>query len=234
MPVTFENDNAIIVYALECVIAYARRTQQIFVAQCVWWLASIIGLEWELVSHIDKFHGERDPPPQEQLPWEVSATHRDLAEDQRIDQVLDNTDQYLRESRRLREITALKVSRETITGRINPTRKSKKFQRQSKRVSKAAAIKEQKNYSKTDGIDDCEISRRNAAGERLRCAWPFDKKGSHQVKDCIRGIELDKGTATFPEKRNHRKSIEENISTDSSDSEDNIDYDLWPYTPWST
>jgi hypothetical protein len=53
MTITFENDNDVIVYALEKVIAYARTTQQVFVAQCVWWLASIIGLELELVNHID-------------------------------------------------------------------------------------------------------------------------------------------------------------------------------------
>jgi len=114
MPVTFENDNDIIVYALECVVAHARRTQQIFVAQCVWWLASIIDLERELVSHIDALPGERDTIkpqseesttrpqderntiPQEHLPREVSTIPRDLTEDQRIDQVLDCTEQYLR------------------------------------------------------------------------------------------------------------------------------------------
>jgi len=193
------------------------------VAQCVWWLTSIIGLERELVSHIDKFQGERNPTPQEQLRREVSATTRDLAEDQRIDQVIDNTEQYLRESKRLREIAAWKIAGETTAGRINLTRKSKKYLRQSKRVSTATAIKEQKNYSKTDGIDDCGISRRKAAGECLHCAWPFNKKGSHQVKDCIRGIKPDKGTATIPKKRIPRKSIKENIPTDSSDYEDDID-----------
>ena len=92
MPITFENDNDPIIYALECVIAYARRTQQIFMAQCVWWLSSIIGLEQALVSHINKLHNERDTTklqgerdtvklwggidsiPQEQLPREVSST----------------------------------------------------------------------------------------------------------------------------------------------------------------
>jgi len=53
MTITFESDNDIIVYALEKIIAYARRTQQIFVAQCVWWLASIIGLDKGLIVHID-------------------------------------------------------------------------------------------------------------------------------------------------------------------------------------
>jgi hypothetical protein len=53
MTVTFENDNDVIVYALEKVISHARRTQQIFVAQCVWWLASIIGLEQGLINYLD-------------------------------------------------------------------------------------------------------------------------------------------------------------------------------------
>jgi hypothetical protein len=57
MTITFENDNDIIVYALEKVIAYSRRTQQILVAQCVWWLASVIGLEQGLVLHINNLHG---------------------------------------------------------------------------------------------------------------------------------------------------------------------------------
>ena len=57
MPVTFENDNDIIVYALERVIAHARRNQQIFVAQCIWWIVTVIGLESELDKYFDNLHG---------------------------------------------------------------------------------------------------------------------------------------------------------------------------------
>jgi hypothetical protein len=53
MTITFDNDNNVIVYALEKVISYARRTQQIFVAQCIWWLTSIIGPPQGLINHID-------------------------------------------------------------------------------------------------------------------------------------------------------------------------------------
>jgi hypothetical protein len=45
MTITFENDNNIIVHALDKVISYTRKSQQIFVVECVWWLASVIGLE---------------------------------------------------------------------------------------------------------------------------------------------------------------------------------------------
>jgi hypothetical protein len=36
MTITFEYESVVIIYALEKVISYARRTEQIFVAQCVW------------------------------------------------------------------------------------------------------------------------------------------------------------------------------------------------------
>jgi len=45
MTITFNNDNEIIVYGLEKIIAFAQGKGYIFAAQCVWWLTSIIGLE---------------------------------------------------------------------------------------------------------------------------------------------------------------------------------------------
>jgi len=56
MTITFENDNDVIVYALEMIISYARKNQYIFVAQSVWWIASIIGLTEGLVIYIDNSH----------------------------------------------------------------------------------------------------------------------------------------------------------------------------------
>jgi hypothetical protein len=110
MPITFENDNDVIVYALEKVISYARRTQQIFAANCVWWLASIIGLESGLINYIDTLTGREEVRLQTETSTEsrvvpkkdphqihpgrvaqisreksVLATPRDLTEDQRLD-----------------------------------------------------------------------------------------------------------------------------------------------------
>jgi hypothetical protein len=53
MTITCEDDNDIIIYALERIVSSARKSQQIFVAQCVWWLVPVIGLEQGLVRHID-------------------------------------------------------------------------------------------------------------------------------------------------------------------------------------
>jgi len=94
----------------------------------------------------------------------------------------------------------------------------KKFKKdQSERRSK-------EDYSKTEGIEPLEIERRKAAGECLRCAWPSDRKGSHRVKDCIRPVKLDKGTASYPKAKEYQKMkiaglelLDEDSQSDSSD-----------------
>jgi len=53
MTISFENDNDIIVYALEKIISYARELQYIFLAQSVWWISSIIRLQQGLVVYIN-------------------------------------------------------------------------------------------------------------------------------------------------------------------------------------
>jgi hypothetical protein len=124
MTITFENDNDIIVYALENVISYARRNQQVFLAQCIWWLASIIGLEQGLLIHIDKLAQRsnnrqqtesslRQEVPEPGQPIHqvhpdrvlqvtgaraVSSVPRDRTEDQRLDQILDSAERVIQES----------------------------------------------------------------------------------------------------------------------------------------
>lgn len=125
MTITFENDNDVIVYALEKVIAYARRTQQIFVAHCVWWLASIIGLESELIHLIDTLQEQEEDLLEAQLPGDVhpvpeqvqnpqqihpdrvpqissesavSTVPRDLTEDQRLERILVSAERVVPES----------------------------------------------------------------------------------------------------------------------------------------
>jgi len=53
MTITFENDNDVIAYALEKIICYARDNRYIFIAQSVWWIASVIGLSEGLATYID-------------------------------------------------------------------------------------------------------------------------------------------------------------------------------------
>jgi hypothetical protein len=53
MTITFNDNKDVIVYALEKVISYTRQHQNIFLAQCVWWIPAIFGLQEGLVIHID-------------------------------------------------------------------------------------------------------------------------------------------------------------------------------------
>jgi hypothetical protein len=53
MTITFENDYEVIVYAIEKIISYARDNQYLFLAQSIWWISSIVGLQEGLVIHID-------------------------------------------------------------------------------------------------------------------------------------------------------------------------------------
>jgi hypothetical protein len=149
MTITFENDNDVIIYALEKVISYARRTQQIFVAECVWWLASIVGLEIGLTNHIDILRNQEEGLSQDQLPEEdlrvpeqihpnrilqisreraVSTVPRDLTEDQRLDRILDSTEMVIQESFRDRTIAQ--------QGRVNPLPTTKKQFKKARRIKR--------------------------------------------------------------------------------------------------
>jgi len=113
------------------------------------------------------------------------------------------------------------------------SRKSKRWDKKdksSRRVQKNHS-ESKPDFSKTEGIDPTELSRRKAAGECLRCAWPSDRKGTHRVKDCQRPIKLDKGTASFPKAKEYQKmkiagmelSSDDSASEDSEDSESDED-----------
>jgi hypothetical protein len=235
MTITFENDNDVIVYALEKVISYARRTEQLFVAQCVWWLVSIIGLEQRLIIHINNLHGrtviskEQHPEGDDNPATQDSSVVQDLTpkgtEEDHQDLVLKECEEFLRESRELRRIAALKLKGTTRTGRSNPTPISKKALRKYDRSKRKQAVP-----SQTENIDFAEVQRPKEKGECLRCASPSDRKGSHRVADCRKPIKLDEGKAGFPKAKEKQKtkallqqqeleeaSFEESSSGSSSD-----------------
>jgi len=62
MPITFENDNDVIVYALEKIISYARDNQYVFLAQSIWWISSILELQQGLIVHIDNLRIRSEVP----------------------------------------------------------------------------------------------------------------------------------------------------------------------------
>jgi hypothetical protein len=95
MTISFENDNDIIVYSLEKIISYAKDNQYIFLAQSVWWISSIIGLQQGLIVHIDNLKERTDIALRNILKTEnspnvnirrvkiVSPTRRDIQENPR-------------------------------------------------------------------------------------------------------------------------------------------------------
>jgi hypothetical protein len=121
------HDNDFIIYALEKVIACARRTQQIFLAQCFWWIASVVGLEQGLVNHIDNLNGRilvtkalrtKEGPlelqadglnktaiPVDVIPTgqAISPVPRDTPESQSQDRYLKECDEFIRESQKQRD-----------------------------------------------------------------------------------------------------------------------------------
>jgi hypothetical protein len=169
MPITFENENEVIVYALERIIDYARRTQQIFVPQCVWWLATITSLKQGLILHIDNLRKRKageipegcsgnicsDRAQRIASEEAVSPAPRGFKEDKRQDRILNECEEFLRDSKRLRNIARLKKSGKTKTGRIYPSKASRKS-------LKIAKNEIREDHSKTDGIDTSEIQRRRS------------------------------------------------------------------------
>jgi hypothetical protein len=221
MTITFKTDNDVIVYALEKVISHARKTQQIFVAHCVWWLAGVIGLEADLVIHIDTLHGRTA----------VVKGHRteevQESKDDRQNKILKECEEYLKDSRRLREIAALKATGKTLTGCINPTAISKKQLRKKDRSRRKLGDPPKRGHPELAGIDQAEIIRRKQDDECLRCAWLSDRKGTHRFKDSRRPIKLDRGTASFAKVKGYQggsreKSCDAGISLESS-SDDSVE-----------
>jgi len=130
MTITFENDNDLTVSALEKIIAHARGTQQVFVAQCVWWLVSIIRLEQGLGNYIDNIQSRQEiitiPEKATERKETISPAPRDTPGNERQDRVLEECEEILKDSQRLRDIAASKSKGKTQTGWINPTKISKK------------------------------------------------------------------------------------------------------------
>jgi hypothetical protein len=81
MTITFETDSEVIVYALEKIISFAQGNQYLFVANCAWWIAGVIGLDSELVTFIDNLEIRRSTYQSR----EISNIPRDISRLESID-----------------------------------------------------------------------------------------------------------------------------------------------------
>jgi len=73
MTKTFENANDVIVYGLKKIIPFARENQYLFKANCVWWLAGVIGLDQGIIIRIDYLRARANTFRS------ISPTPRDMA-----------------------------------------------------------------------------------------------------------------------------------------------------------
>jgi hypothetical protein len=209
MTLTFENDNNLIVYSLGQIISYARENQYIFLAQSIWWISSIIGLQQGLVIYLDNVEirsnisktvivldtpdNHHIHPSRHAVLQEPSSQYSDSGADSDStpetdiqNKVDENCEVLLEQSKQERKTIGRKYRQ---VGRIIKQMAMKKAERK----------KPVKTFgTQTQGIDCCELPRRKAAGECHRCAWPKDRKGSHKTIDCYRWKRLEKVTPPFP------------------------------------
>ena len=227
MTITFENDNDVIVYALEKIISYARNHQHIFLAQSIWWISAIIGLQEGLVIHIDNLKARsevrpelpiRQPSPAESEKQKSgSHTPSQFIHPERVERIQTSNGDYIDSSEESDSTTETDIHNEIINNCeafLEQSQQERKtvgrFTRNASRVIKRKADRKFKKAIKTfgtqtEGIDGNELRRRKAAGECQRCAWPRDRKGSHKTLDCFRWKRLEKGTAPFPKRKNYNK-----------------------------
>jgi hypothetical protein len=224
MTITFENDNDVIVYALEKIISYARNNQYIFLAQSVWWISSILGLQQGLIIHLDNLNARRnqnsinkatDSPGNSAVPDQEVLDTNPHIHPSRIAQSQPSDGDYSTSDEDSISTTESAIHHEVIENCeifLKQSEQERKAigrkNRQASRVVKRKANKKKplKTFgTQTEGIDGSELCRRKAAGECQRCAWPRDRKGSHKTLDCFCWKRVEKGTAPFPKKKRYNK-----------------------------
>jgi hypothetical protein len=215
MTIIFDSDKDVIVYALEKSISFARTNQYIFLAQSVWWISSIIGLQEGLVIFIDSLtirsnigNPEVGTVSSEQQPSSTVPPSR-------VAQIYTSDRDYIQSDSESIITTETDIHHEVIDNCEAFLEQSKqerkavgRFTQQPSRVVKQRAKKKKpiKTFgTQTEGIDGEELHRRKAAGECRRCAWPRERKGSHKTLDCFRWKHLEKGTAPFPKNKQYNK-----------------------------
>jgi len=60
MTINIKSKNEVIIYALENIIEFARGNQYILLAQSMWWISSIVGLQQGLIAQIVNLQEQLD------------------------------------------------------------------------------------------------------------------------------------------------------------------------------
>jgi len=196
MTITFENDNDVIVYTFERIISYARKHQYIFVAQSVWWLASIVGSTEGLVIHIDNFNkrtniierGVSTIPcnAQKELRFDTTLSHIHPDGLFQVRTAVSDIAEQSRQNLRVQGSETSGNSKDKLHDKVlencekllqESAFEKKKIAKLNLKITKKL-LKDQPNnnyHTQTAGIENSELRRRKAAGECERCAWPQDR-----------------------------------------------------------
>jgi hypothetical protein len=209
MTITFENDKDVIIYALERIISFARDNQYIFLAQSIWWISSIIGLQEGLVIFIDNLEERKNMGNSEVRVASTEQQTLSVVHPSRVAQVKTSDRDYSEnESIGTTESDIHKEIIENCEAFLEQSRHERKAEgRRNRQISKVVKRKGNrkkplKTYgTQTEGIDGSELRQRKAAEECHRCAWPHDRKGGHKTLDCFRWKRTEKGTAPFTNKK---------------------------------
>jgi hypothetical protein len=132
MTVTFENDSDVIVYAFEKLISFARDNQYLFVANCVWWIAGVTGLDSGLTIFIENLESRREA----YQPRGISSTPRDIARGVSPE---DESNNYIPDP-----------LRGTRKGKINPIPKMKRQLKKARQAENRKKVRQAKNRQATD------------------------------------------------------------------------------------
>jgi hypothetical protein len=173
MTITFESEQEIIIYALEKIISYARNNQYIFLAQSVWWISSIIGLQQGLIIHIDNLKVGKDiENSKDELVPTITGVHPDqivnflnledsystsegdpisMSEDSIHNEIIDNCEAFLAQS---------KEERKDIGRRTRQASRvvKRKAEGKANRETKKEAKRKLRTFgTQTEGIDGSEL-----------------------------------------------------------------------------
>jgi len=160
MTITFENDNDVIIYALVIIISYARSNQYIFLAQCVWWLASVIGLQNGLVIHIDNLNIRPDVSSQLPIGWDIEKAS---VHPGRVSPIHDK-DRSLSDSKTSQSCTSENEIHDRILNNCEESLRQlaaerNQVARKSLKISKTMLRKSAKSHStQTEGIEQSELT----------------------------------------------------------------------------
>jgi len=257
MPIIFENDNDIIVYTHKKIIPYARYNQYIFLAQSIWWISSIIGLQQGLVIHIDNLKKRSEVPAQgtgrstvstinqqsiDQSVRQVSTTLRDAEEESRSNTNFTRDEISYCEGVPDREpLGSLVTARTTVQTVLSTPRDNQEDSRMRTELCNIHPDRVFRIEELSSDISDLDLDRPRADShsEVIQATEQFiwkSQKERKAVKNCVDPLSwMRSGTVIVKPLSTGQKRYLQCIPKDTIDAFlEYRKYDLRPYAPLST